>query len=267
MGKNIKIVPSNEISRTSDRIPFINFINNAGDTPIDIKVLTTGEVQFSSSTQSNILSINIGNTAISATTLNVKDYFLVGLPGTQVINSTGDWVGPTTNIAGAQGAQGAQGDQGSTVNPTNPVTTLTLTAAQNIVYSSFGTKFFSTYNLNGTGTETFRFTTPVAGGGYVGTLWGNPSQDSAVGPLNRTSRWTDGGASSKTYYVGIAGDNDFRLRLDSVDIVNTLNGPLDNSDTAFKWWNVYPVTLSGGNHTLELYGPIQNEYLEKFLHL
>ena len=229
MGKNIKIVPSNEISRTSDRIPFINFINNAGDTPIDIKVLTTGEVQFSSSTQSNILSINIGNTAISATTLNVKDYFLVGSPGTQVINSTGNWVGPTTNIAGAQGAQGAQGDQGSTVNPTNPVTTLTLTAAQNIVYSSFGTKFFSTYNLNGTGTETFRFTTPVAGGGYVGTLWGNPSQVSNVGPLNRTSRWTNGGASgpidtwigystclsglgpsSKTYYVGIAGDNDFR---------------------------------------------------------
>ena len=155
MGKNIKIVPSNEISRTSDRIPFINFINNAGDTPIDIKVLTTGEVQFSSSTQSNILSINIGNTAISATTLNVKDYFLVGSPGTQVINSTGNWVGPTTNIAGAQGAQGAQGDQGSTVNPTNPVTTLTLTAAQNIVYSSFGTKFFSTYNLNGTGTEIY----------------------------------------------------------------------------------------------------------------
>ena len=40
MGKNILIVPSNAVSRTPDRTPYIDFVNNAGNTPIDIKVLT-----------------------------------------------------------------------------------------------------------------------------------------------------------------------------------------------------------------------------------
>jgi hypothetical protein len=275
MGKNILIVPSNAISRTPNRTPYINFINNGGDIPIDIKVLTGATITFSSATQANILVIRPSDNVVSVgNTLNVRNYMAFNNGTTrQVIDGTLNWVGPTTNIAGAQGAQGAQGNPGITITPTNPVSTLTLTSAQNIVYSSFGTKFFNTYSLNGTGTATFTFTTPVAGGSYLGTLWGNPSQVTTVGPLNRTSRWTNGGASgpvdtwigysaclsglgasSKTYYVGIAGDNDFRLELDSVDIVNTLNGPLDGSDTAFKWWNVYAVTLSGGNHTLELYG-------------
>jgi hypothetical protein len=88
MGKNILIVPSNAVSRTSNRTPFINFINNAGNTPIDIKVLTGATITFSSSTQANILVVRPSDKVISVgNTLNVKDYMAFGAaPSTQVIN-------------------------------------------------------------------------------------------------------------------------------------------------------------------------------------
>ena len=42
--------------------------------------------------------------------LTIGNYFAVG--GIQVLDGTGNWVGPTTNIVGAQGATGPQGAQG-----------------------------------------------------------------------------------------------------------------------------------------------------------
>jgi hypothetical protein len=81
--------------------------------------------------------ISVGNT------LNVKDYMAFGAaPSTQVINGTLNWVGPTTNIAGAQGAQGALGNTGVSVNPTNPAFTVSLTNALAIEYSDFGTRIY-----------------------------------------------------------------------------------------------------------------------------
>ena len=61
----------------------------------------------------------------------------------------------------------------------------------------------------------------------------------------------------RTYYVGIAGDNHFRLRLDGDIIVDTreTNSPyLPSNDRAFKIWNVYPVVIGSGDHNLELFG-------------
>jgi hypothetical protein len=115
MAKNILIVPSNSISRTSDRIPYINFINNAGSTPIALKVLSGAKITFSSSTQADILVIDPSNLLISVGyTLNVRSYFAIN--GVQIINGTLNWVGPTTNIAGAQGAQGTAGTTGAQGN-------------------------------------------------------------------------------------------------------------------------------------------------------
>ena len=44
-------------------------------------------------------------------TLTVTNFLSVG--GTQVLDGTGNWIGPGTNITGAQGAIGAQGAQGA----------------------------------------------------------------------------------------------------------------------------------------------------------
>ncbi len=115
MAKDILIVPSNSISQTSDRIPYINFINNAGSTPIALKVLSGAKITFSSSTQADILVIDPSNLLISVGyTLNVRSYFAIN--GVQIINGTLNWVGPTTNIAGAQGAQGTAGGAGAQGN-------------------------------------------------------------------------------------------------------------------------------------------------------
>ena len=96
-----------------------------------------------------------------------------------------------------------------------------------------------------------------------------------VGPLNRCAKWTDqittgsyqpvnkwigfsaclnSFTEDKQYWVGIAGDNNFRLVLDGVEILNTISGPFNNRTPAFNYWHIYPVNISKGEHILELYG-------------
>jgi hypothetical protein len=149
----------------------------------------------------------------------------------------------------------------SAIPPSNPIPLL---AKGSIVYSDFGTQFFAPgFNTNGTGTVQ---TTSV-----TQNIWRRTQGGSVInGPLNRCALWTTGNApfytwlgfsacltgvtTKKTYYVGIGADNNYRLVLDGVVILNTIGGPLDNNVDAFKWWHVYPVEIGGGNHTLELYG-------------
>ena len=58
------------------------------------------------------LSVQPSNLIISiGISLNVRDYLSVG--GTQVINATNIWIGPTTGLVGAQGFSGATGGVGS----------------------------------------------------------------------------------------------------------------------------------------------------------
>ena len=102
----------------------------------------------------------------------------------------------------------------------------------------------------------------------------------STGPVNRHSIWADDGiggtdlpvaiwigfskcitvASSKIYYVGLAGDNHFRLRLNGVEILNTrqLGGSLNNTVYAFTYWHIYPIRIPAGDNTLELTGWNEN---------
>ena len=112
MAKNITIYPSNS-TQLPNRIPHIDYIGTGNNNILSISVLGTAALAFSGNSASPYpISIYVDptNSLISGDTLNVKDYFSVG--GTQVINATANWIGPTTNIEGAQGAQGAQGSQG-----------------------------------------------------------------------------------------------------------------------------------------------------------
>jgi len=107
------------------------------------------------------------------------------------------------------------------------------------------------------------------GGSYTGTLWGNAANNTIAGPLNRTAIWNVGSsitdkwlgfsacltATSLTnqYYIGIAADNEYRLVLDGVEILNTYSGVTGQVEN-FRWWNVYPINISYGTHTLQLFG-------------
>ena len=151
-----------------------------------------------------------------------------------------------------------------TVSATPPSNPITLVTKGSTVYSDFGTQFFRPgFNTNGTGT--------VQTTSLTQNIWRRTQGGSVLnGPLNRCALWTTGDApfytwlgfstclsgltTTKTYYVGIGADNNYRLVLDGTVILNTIGGPLDNSVDAFKWWHVYPVEIGGGNHTLELYG-------------
>ena len=54
---------------------------------------------------------------------------------------------------------------------------------------------------------------------------------------------------SKTYYVGIAGDNDVTIKLNGITLVNQVD---TSPDTNFKFWHVYPVMLNAGPNIIEL---------------
>jgi hypothetical protein len=154
---------------------------------------------------------------------------------------------------------------------TAPSTPISLAPHDVSVYSSFGTRFYETgFPLNGIGTVEVELGTPIVGGSYTNPTWSNPSLLTTAGPLNRCAIWTNpfsstptntwigfsdclsGITTTKTYYVGIGADNEFRLVLDGVEILNTVGNVW--TDQQFKWWHVYPVEIGAGNHTIELYG-------------
>jgi hypothetical protein len=132
-------------------------------------------------------------------------------------------------------------------------------------YSWWGARFYQPgFNVYGTGSLYGTVTTP-----YV---WLNPNT-TTQGPLNRSGIWAAGGGppydtwlgfskcltgftATKTYYVGIAADNNFRLVLDGNEILNTTipPAPYDDSADAFRYWHVYPIEIGAGDHTLEVWG-------------
>jgi hypothetical protein len=161
------------------------------------------------------------------------------------------------------------------IGATPPLTTFSLVKSNgSIAYSWRGSFVYDPgYSVSGY--------TNFGGGDFVNLpsipLWENTSvADSIKGPLNRCGVWTcNTGAcppfsvwigfsqcldieETKTYYIGIGGDNEFKLVLDGITIVNTR---LSNAywyglgqNRPFQRWNIYPITINSGSHILELYG-------------
>lgn len=59
------------------------------------------------------------------------------------------------------------------------------------------------------------------------------------------------------YYIGVGADNDFRIEIDGVTILNSEPGNLSNL-MKFESWHVYPITLTAGDHIIGLYGFNEN---------
>ena len=133
-------------------------------------------------------------------------------------------------------------------------------------YSWYGTIIFGEgYNLNGTTTGT---TT-----GVTTSFWKNIHEDTINGPLNRTGLWaantTDDqivGYSycldvleTKQYYVGIACDNFATICVDGTNIIvqdPTALAAQFGSGLAvtYRYWFIYPITLTAGSHLIEITG-------------
>ena len=156
----------------------------------------------------------------------------------------------------------------SATAPLTPISFVDIGYSQYSVYGSF------VYNP---GYSILGFTNP-GGGDYVllpsNTLWDNPLFNTTDGPLNRCGVWTVNYPTAappydvwlgfsqcidieetKTYYIGIGGDNDFKLKIDGTTIVDSsLSTYWDSAGKTYKRWNIYPLTLNSGNHIIELYG-------------
>ncbi len=162
-----------------------------------------------------------------------------------------------------------------TVDATPPTNLVTLRDVSNGAYSILGTRFHSTFEFNGaspgdippyTSSNAYLSVTPL--------VWIS-NNSSSQGPMNRSAVWVDASIDgsafenvwlgftkcvnapeTKTYWVGLGADNNFRFVVDGVAFVDTQSGSMGASSQGitFKYWHIYPIDLTAGSHIIELYG-------------
>lgn len=110
-----------------------------------------------------------------------------------------------------------------------------------------GARFFSTFPLNGSGTIAATSTSDFWKGAMNRTSIEIPLRV----PTNFTLSFFV--PESKTYFFGVGADDFPQVSLDGVVI---LNGALNtfNPQVFYQYWNVYPLTLSRGDHTISATG-------------
>ncbi|WP_207516017.1 hypothetical protein [Longitalea luteola] len=141
-------------------------------------------------------------------------------------------------------------------------------------YGSHGTYIYSAYNTNGTYSTTPP--TPPVQIDPNNLFWINPN-GGALGPLNRCGIWQCGSTGpgttwvgfttrinvpvTKTYYIGIGGDNQAEIVVDGTTIVRqsrtairAQGGVWFNTDPTFRMWHIFPVSLDSGQRTIQLRG-------------
>lgn len=167
---------------------------------------------------------------------------------------------------------------------TPPDNAYVVTPEQWGLYSELGTRLYSSFNYDGSGTSTLLNTLGV---------WKITQADtdtdgvgSGDGPLNRSGIWvlnTDGQPfdpssepyhpqntwigftrcinvdPTKSYFVGLGADNDFRLKINNNTIINTKSSNYwENTlqSYVFKQWHLYEITslLIEGNNVIEVCG-------------
>lgn len=147
---------------------------------------------------------------------------------------------------------------------------IALTGSQqstNVAYATDGVKLYSSgYSIDGTGTN-ISWNTTSGGGSYVGTFWTNPVTANKTGRLNYTGLWSSTSvtylgtgtltfnitaSSNTTYYFGIGCDNLASLYLDDTLILTQTT--VENAGANYKYWHIYPVSVSAGTHTVRFVG-------------
>jgi hypothetical protein len=144
----------------------------------------------------------------------------------------------------------------------------------NGAYTTDGVKLYSPgYNIDGTGTN-ISWNTSTGGGTYTGTFWANPlpgelDPPEDTGRLNYCGLWSAtsltyfgagtltfniNAASNTTYYFGIGCDNYASLYLDNTLILTQVIPDASSFGANYKYWHIYPVAVSSGNHVVKFIG-------------
>jgi hypothetical protein len=151
-----------------------------------------------------------------------------------------------------------------TTNPTLNTYDTPAAGDDNANYGQWGIRIYNLNDFNGTGnsisgTYGFEGNTALYDGSSttsVETFWSTRMNDNNV--------WVSGNPTymgmvsfcttitlteTKTYYIGIAGDNDVTIKINGTTIVDQAdNSPQSN----FKFWHVYPYQLNAGDNIIEL---------------
>ena len=152
----------------------------------------------------------------------------------------------------------------------------------NDAYASSGVRLYSPgYSTNGTGTA-LEWNTAYVGGSYAGTFWTNPVTANKTGRLNYSGLWSAKSltyfgdfainfnitVTAGTYYLGIGCDNYGSVYLDGTLVVSL--GLPDGNGTNYRYWHIYPVSLTTGTHTIKYVAtnagipdPILEEWVSK----
>jgi hypothetical protein len=133
----------------------------------------------------------------------------------------------------------------------------------NVAYASSGVRLYSPgYSINGTGTS-LEWNTSYTGGSYAGTFWTNPVTANKTGRLNYSGLWSAKSltyfgdfaiqfnitVTAGTYYFGIGCDNYGSVYVD--DNLTVSLGIPDGNGTNFRYWHIYPISLTAGTHDIK----------------
>lgn len=160
---------------------------------------------------------------------------------------------------------------------------ITACASSNSAYTNYGAIVYTGgFTADGRGLGA-TLTADITAGNVVQlpspptNVWSNVSSDSAVGPMNRAGVWGCSGTSTgipygfsipvnvpstKTYYIGIGGDDEFLIRANGTTLVNT-QGVASGTHFAyyagdlsinFRYWHIYPVVLNAGLNYITISG-------------
>ena len=147
-----------------------------------------------------------------------------------------------------------------TETATPPTSPYTLYQKTNNAYSEYGSRIFvDGYNPDGTGPNPLLLqNSPFLGIMNTCALWTNDSGSEGFLPIRQ---WLGFSycinlSETKTYYIGMGADNDIQFRVDGETKINTylVNPSGGGSQDTFKWWNVYPIEISAGQHIIEVLG-------------
>jgi hypothetical protein len=157
-----------------------------------------------------------------------------------------------------------------------------VSGTQNNAYNSYGAVFYPSvsnnlalpvyYPSNGSPLkdQTGGTITPYVVAN-TGTFWKNTSPSITDGRLNKiglsATNFTYAGFSqcinineAGTYYIGLAADNYCKFQIDTQEIVNFNNAVVEN----FRYWNVFEVYLTSGQHTITMQGSDDGDNIGAF---
>lgn len=136
----------------------------------------------------------------------------------------------------------------------------------NVAYNNGGARVYAAgFNSDGSGTVEASLLVPHlwVNGNYV---WDSVGRNTTYGRMNASAVWSVSATPNnefigfsrkvtttvaKTYYVGIAGDNVVKIKVNGVQLIEMEyvgGGP------NFNYWNIYPINLSAGDNFIEVYG-------------